>query len=195
MKRFKATRWFPEGAEIREYPEAALVVGIVAANRNGKPQAIGYYGKAQRPNFNYQFRDNARLEAYVAERITAGISILAAKTKRLAERRAKLAEPNPLGVGDILQCSWGYDQTNVDYFQVTRTIGKRSVGIRKIGAKTVPGSEGRDCCRVVPNPGAFLEKSEEQIKRVGPDGYVKIYSFASARKINPTESTYNSWYA
>ena len=195
MMRLDTTRYFPAGAEIREYPEAALTVGVVAANAGGKPQALGYYGRSAKPSFNYTFRTAERMEEYIRERVDSGRATLKYKAKRLAERRAKLDQPNPLTAGDILQCTWGYDQTNVDYFQVTRTIGKRSVGIRKIGARVVPGSEGRDCCRVVPAPGAFLEKSEEQVKRVGPDGYVRIYSFASAHKINPTESTYNSWYA
>ncbi len=195
MKRFFNFRYFPEGSEIREFPEAGLVVAVTAAKEGKSPSAIGYFGKAVNPSFNYCFKSTERLEAFILEKIESGKVSLAYKAKRIAEKKAKLAQPNPLATGDILQCTWGYDQTNVDYFQVTRTIGKRSIGIRKIGAKVVPGSEGRDCCRVMPNPGAFLEKSEEQIKRVGPDGHVRIYSFASAHKINPTESTYNSWYA
>lgn len=43
---------------------------------------------------------------------------------------------NPLQVGDILYYSWGYEQTNVDFYQV---IGKteKSVKIQEIESKTV----------------------------------------------------------
>lgn len=36
-------------------------------------------------------------------------------------------------VGDILECSWGYDQTNVDFYQVIDTTSKQLL-IRKINS-------------------------------------------------------------
>lgn len=38
---------------------------------------------------------------------------------------------NPFKVGDILYSSWGYDQTNIDFFQVVKATDK-SVWIREI---------------------------------------------------------------
>lgn len=35
-------------------------------------------------------------------------------------------------VGDIFNCSWGYDQTNEDFFQVVALVGKESVRIREV---------------------------------------------------------------
>ena len=35
-------------------------------------------------------------------------------------------------VGDIFKVSWGYEQTNIDYYQYISITGKRSVEIRKI---------------------------------------------------------------
>lgn len=54
-------------------------------------------------------------------------------------------------VGDVLVCSWGYDQTNVDYYKVTRRT-KASVWIVKVGQKVVPGSEGFMSESVLPDP-------------------------------------------
>lgn len=42
-------------------------------------------------------------------------------------------------VGDILYTSWGYDQTNVDFYRVTRVKGK-TVYVREIGATRVDDS-------------------------------------------------------
>ena len=42
--------------------------------------------------------------------------------------------PRVLNVDDLLVSSWGYDQTNIDFYQVTRLSGKYSVYIRKIRA-------------------------------------------------------------
>ena len=35
-------------------------------------------------------------------------------------------------VGDIFNCSWGYDQTNEDFFQVVALVGKESVRVREV---------------------------------------------------------------
>lgn len=58
-------------------------------------------------------------------------------------------------VGDILCNSWGYDQTNVEWFEVVALAGKSMVVLREIGAAVVPGSEGFMSGRVVPVPGAY----------------------------------------
>lgn len=193
--KYKAQRYFPKGAVIREFPEAGLVVGVVEANGKGNPQALGYYGKAQNPSFNYSFRSVERMEAFIAERVASGVASLEFKAKLKAERAAKLAEPNPLKAGDILLCSWGYDQTNAEYFQVKELIGKRSVKIQAIACKAVEGSQGFMCEDVMPVPGAFLEREPEMVKRVDEGGRVKIHSFASAHKVDPNSKTYSSHYA
>jgi hypothetical protein len=63
-----------------------------------------------------------------------------------AERKQRNAEARrlftmPYKVGDILHHSWGHEQTNCDFYQVVGVKGK-TVVLKKIGSKTVPGSEG-----------------------------------------------------
>ena len=60
--------------------------------------------------------------------------------------------------GDIYRCSWGYDQTNVDYYQVVEvTPSKKSVYVLPIGLEYVerrgPGGD-----LVVPVRDRFLEE-------------------------------------
>ena len=50
------------------------------------------------------------------------------KAKRKAEQKA----PRKLQVGHILYTSWGYDQTNVDYYQVTALKGETMVIVQKL---------------------------------------------------------------
>lgn len=52
-------------------------------------------------------------------------------------------------VGEILVSSWGYDQTNIDYYQVTK-VTKASVQIRKIAKSVIAG--GRDRSTQQPRP-------------------------------------------
>jgi hypothetical protein len=68
-----------------------------------------------------------------------------------AESRVR---PDPFVEGDILVYTWGFDQTNVEFYQVTRTTDK-SVFIRRLADEPVPGSGGgtamSDYCVPVPN--------------------------------------------
>jgi hypothetical protein len=61
----------------------------------------------------------------------------------------KTQTPNKFGVkpGDIFECSWGYDQTQNDFYEVVRVTATKAE-VRPIGSKLVDG-EG---WRVVPNP-------------------------------------------
>ena len=53
------------------------------------------------------------------------------KADRQLRRLERFNYVNELVVGDILYTSWGYDQTNVDYYQVTRVI-KKKIAVRPI---------------------------------------------------------------
>ena len=57
-------------------------------------------------------------------------------------------------VGSVWYTSWGYDQTNVDYYQVVRE-SESSVWLRKIGSYVENG-------RLYPNPGMFLGAANEK---------------------------------
>lgn len=41
-----------------------------------------------------------------------------------------------LELGDILYSSWGYNQTNIDFYQVTKLIGKSMVEIRRLNTES-----------------------------------------------------------
>lgn len=88
------------------------------------------------------------------------------------------AANHPLQPGDILYSSWGYDQTNVDFYEVLG-ITKASAMIQKIEKRILPGS-GRGSDKVVPVPGKLDQRSKPMQKRVRSDGSVKISSYSNA---------------
>lgn len=80
------------------------------------------------------------------EAIAKFIANIERQAKEVADRKqvkkdVRANMVNPFKVGDILYDSWGYDQTNIDYFQVV-SVGNRSVKIRSIGQKFVRGDAG-----------------------------------------------------
>ena len=93
--------------------------------------------------------------------------------------------PNPrtLKVGDILHASWGYDQTNANFFQVIRLIGSTQVELREIASKSVQSEMTYDL--VVPIKDQFLKTvastNKESVIKTASGDRVKVYEFASAR--------------
>ena len=60
-------------------------------------------------------------------------------------------------IGQIFSMSWGYDQTNVNYFQVVSLTAK-GVYVREIGACSVPDTQGFMSEDVKPNKDRFLDR-------------------------------------
>jgi hypothetical protein len=85
---------------------------------------------------------------------------------------------NPFQPGDILTSSWGYDQTNVDFYEVVGTTDK-SVKIEKIGSTTLEDN-GSCGLSVVPNP--KYRSGKVMLKRVSEGGWVRLTSYSGASK-------------
>ena len=65
-------------------------------------------------------------------------------------------------VGDILWHSWGYDQTNIDWYQVV-SVGKATIKIQEIHSKTIKET-GFMSGHSEPKPGAFKPESKPMLK-------------------------------
>lgn len=73
----------------------------------------------------------AMANRYIADRANYRAELQA----RLEAYRQLKRQPHTLKPGDVVVNSWGYDQTNVDFYQVTRTTA-HFVWVRKLKAKT-----------------------------------------------------------
>ena len=63
-------------------------------------------------------------------------------------------------VGDVLVSSWGYDQTNIDFWRVVGlTASGKSVRIVPAGQRVVDYSKGSE--RVVPGRGGVFREQDE----------------------------------
>jgi hypothetical protein len=106
-------------------------------------------------------------------------------------------------IGEIYRRSWGYDQTNVDYYQVV-ALKAKTVVVREIECARVKSSEGFMCCDVVPVKDSFIESAlARQVKvGIGHDGQnvlvVGPKKWAHLVPVNADGTypkTYCSWYA
>jgi hypothetical protein len=163
----------PAGA-VKVQHKASSAVVYLYANSAGRPCALAFYGKADKAVFRHYYRTEADREARVRDFFANAAAVEARKAERIAERKAKLAKPHKLQVGHILRSSWGYDQTNINFYQVTALVGRRMVELREIGQVVDHSGWLQGSC--TPRADAF--KGDAFRKMVGEDGCsVKIESY------------------
>ena len=110
------------------------------------------------------------------------------KAKRAAERKAA---QESVKEGDIYVASWGWEQTNIDAYQVVEKKGA-SVVIREIAVRSIEGSEQFMSDRVVPVKNAFIG---EPIKKRIVGKHINVDDVRCALPAEEGKEFYRSWYA
>lgn len=80
-------------------------------------------GKAEKPQIYAIYKDDEQRE----QAINDFLDRRQARAKQVAERKQarRLTRDHNVKVGDIYYCSWGYDQTNIDFYKVVDVRGSR----------------------------------------------------------------------
>lgn len=122
--------------------------------------AIGWTGKSQTPwkGCAYRFSTEQARREYVAQIFAAATAAAESTARRRTERATQRAAGHPLKVGDVLQAVWGYEQTNVDYYEITRLAGPTQVEYRRIGCQReeTASMQGQS----VPSPGQYIGEAK-----------------------------------
>lgn len=105
-----------------------------------------FVGKRAKPEGYYRFGTAAGREKYVRD-FFARIGRNEAFRKDSA---AGKRQPHKWEVGAVFRTCWGYDQTNVEFFEVVRIVGPYSVELREVAGVDVGGGHGGDSSRTVP---------------------------------------------
>lgn len=106
-------------------PKAVVVrYGVKITKPNGK-----------KPYTNYWFRSPSDRQAYIDSEVENFNSYQKYMAERRARAKATLTNAS-VKVGDIYYTSWGYDQTNVEFYEVVKLVGKCSVILREIAGES-----------------------------------------------------------
>lgn len=186
------SRYIPQNAQEIKQEQTGHVVYLYE-NRDAKPCAIAYGGKRKKSDWAYSFKNYEQREEYVNKYLQDRINIQNQKEQEKIEaKKRKEAEIAEVKVGDIFVCSWGYEQTNVDAYQIIELKGKKAT-FREIGLKALEAT-GPDAQYVTPVKDAFLENAEPFVK-ILQGKHIKLSSFQYAYKMESNDKKYyNSWY-
>lgn len=131
MTRFTFSResYVPNGAtKVTDRVSGAVAYVYMTAKR--RPAAMAFHGRKARPDWHHVFPNEAARERAVEAHFQRHRQAAVLK----AERHAVNGKPHGLEVGHVLVASWGYEQTNIDFYQVTALVGRCMVEVRKIAS-------------------------------------------------------------
>lgn len=124
-----------KGSLVIRFDSADAVVAI-EKSATGRVFVKAWRGNAGKPTWFYGFTKAEMARRYIEEFIETAARRLAYRSAKKAEAAAKKATLSAAAhwaVGDVGYTSWGYDQTNVEWFQVVEVLAK-SVRVRQIAA-------------------------------------------------------------
>jgi len=148
--------------------------------------AIAYTGKRSKPTWHYRFSTVERMNQNTDEFFSR---LESWEDMKKARSLARSGELDSIQVGDLFANSWGYDQTNVDFYQVIEKK-KKSMVIRAISSiacnETTGGSMSDN---VMPAKDHFLSDAKPILKTSLSMEHGGLY------KTKVGEKHYRSWYA
>lgn len=137
----------------------------------------------------YRFKDANQMLKFFTEQYNIQISSKERKAaEKIANKERLKKDFSEVKVGDIFLCSWGYEQTNVDFYKLIELKGTKGI-FQEVGYNHV--RETSWCS-------AEVEVDETQI--IG-EPFVKMLKgrsfkkcqFASAYKVDKNRTFYKSW--
>lgn len=182
--------WKPKDViEQRDDETSALI--YIYTTREGKPAAMAFHGTRGKADWIFRFQTTRERDDYIARYLA---TLKEQAKNKAAHKAAKTQYINPWKAGDVLVSTWGYDQTNVDFYQVIKATAK-TVTIRPIESEPVPGSEGFMCNMVLPVRGSFKDDMLAP-RKVTPwqGGEYIVIGNHTAHKWEG-KPVYQSWYA
>ena len=153
--------------------------------------------KATNPFSNYRYFSVEKRDKALQAAIEDQKAIKAMKEERNQARKGTPEKIDSVKLGDIFHFSWGYEQTNVDFYQVIEKSG-RMLTLREIGQKSTDRETGNSMADYrVAVKDAFLP-DKKPIKKLlqfsGNTPYIRIESFGWC-SLWDGDPTYCSWYA
>lgn len=180
-----------KAGELR-HEDNGVRVHVKPVNRNGVEYVHlrMWAGKRSEADYNYLVKPE-EVEDIIAAKVKREGDHAAYKKKAKAEARSGAAEmAEKLKVGTLLHGSWGYDQTNVELYEIVERPSPRIAVIRPIKGEHVRAT-GPMAEMVKPCPGEFC--GEPIRKRINAYG-VRLHDHCNLSPTSADSEHYSSWY-
>jgi hypothetical protein len=163
MSAITKTRYIPKDSTPVTLEGVPAVVYVYPFG--GNYAGIAYARKANTSAWHYQYGNEANALAAANRWLVSMRDVEQMKATNRAAKQAARGEGHPFKVGDIFHWSWGWEQTNCDFYQAV-AVSKGTVTLRQIASETHGrdgGSSMSDMRMAVKNH--FLSAEEPFVKR------------------------------
>lgn len=127
--------------------------------------------------FSYRYRNEQNRTQRIAEEVER-------MKAKLAERTEAKTKGHDLTLSTVMYGSWGYEQTNVEFYEVTKIVGKTMVEIRELKVdKDFDGSMSGKC---IPLVGQYTDEAPKRVK-VKNNNSVRLHDHCTLTPANYTE--------
>ena len=175
-------------AQLEESPHYKVVTYNTVVRGEQKPALACFLGNSAKPLHNCYFSSEERRQEIInffKKQVSDRVN------HREKRRREKKEFKTSCKIGDIFVCSWGYEQTNVDYYKLVELRGNVGTFI-EIGQTKVAGSDGVDSCDVMPDPCNEIGEKFKKTIQLGERFSLSSFEYC---KLWNGEKNYCSWYA
>ena len=179
----KRENYFPEGTEPIDSQGTDAAIYFYATDQF-EFCAVAFAGRAQKPLFQHWFPDAEGRQHKAQSLIDNRKTGMAYKAEHDAKRKGFQKSGPKVKVGDIFYTSWGYEQTNVDFYQVVGVPSTHFALLRQLERDFEPTEYMQG--RVTPKKSEFLDKEAMRRKILvnthssEPSPYFKINDYALA---------------
>jgi hypothetical protein len=188
------SRFIPEGSTPIPHPmgESLGIVYTYTSLNKGAPAAIAYRGRSVKSAWHFRFTSETHRETRIRE-FFDGIS---SRKNIIASRKAQATAPHSYKAGDIVVNSWGYEQTNIDFYKVKK-VTANFVNLVRLKKQTTQSNSAAMQGTTIPLPDEEITEGYEARHngrhRADAAGWVTFEHGAGYKWAGKPESC--SWYA
>lgn len=154
-------------------------------NQKNLPCAAILRNRETKPSLHYQFRSESERVDFINRQKTSADNDIEREAIRQAER---MKEAEKYCVGAILYSSWGYDQTNIDFYIILERVNN-TVTLQQIGG--IRKYDHSDSGKV--SPDASKTFGEPFKKRINQYGYIRLTSYSSCYLYDGTPKYFSTY--
>lgn len=162
-------RFIPANSVYCEFSSAAVVAYCYESKQG--PAYVAYKGRQGKPARCFSFVSEDRRDKHLAGYVEV-------ETSNENFKRSRREAGHGLAVGEIVYAVWGFEQTNVDFFEVVRVPSVRSAVVRRIESDTVEDKRGSMTGYATPKLGQFVAVAKEETRRAC--GFQKLHGGKSS---------------
>ena len=183
-KRETAFEYFKniDGVKFENYKDQIF---IFEYSKNGIISCAIFEKRGYKPAHHYRFKDEAQRTIWINQRKEYADKDIINEQKRLQQAFEEAAQYVP---GAIIYDSWGWEQTNIDFYLITdrknNTLTLQRIGEKREYSSSMSGT-------TTPDPSKFIDEPFK--KRISKNGYINLASYSCTRLYDGKPKSWSSW--